>query len=97
MPATLMNEVPHKVIREVALTMERSRHLQRMAQTQLTSEDEVIERALDLYFQLTDFFDFKTERQDWHGISEASLSRVWENDQDAAYDNWRDLYGVSKG
>ena len=30
------------------------------------------------------------------GISEASLSRVWENDQDAVYDNWRDLYGVSK-
>ena len=97
MPTSLVNEIPHRVIREVALTTERSRHLQRMAQAQLASEDEVIERALDLYFQLTDFFDFKTERQDWHGISEASLGRVWENDQDAVYDNWKDLYDISKG
>ncbi len=96
MSTTLINEISRKVIREFALTRERSRRLQRMAQAQLSSEDEVIERALDLYFQLTDFFDHESERQDWHGLSEASLSRVWENDRDAAYDNWRELYGVSK-
>ena len=29
--------------------------------------------------------------------SEESLARVWENDRDAAYDNWRELYGVPAG
>ena len=26
--------------------------------------------------------------------SEPSLRRVWDNDEDAIYDNWRELYGV---
>ena len=27
-------------------------------------------------------------------ISQAALARVWDNDEDAIYDNWRELYGV---
>ncbi len=30
-------------------------------------------------------------------LSEPSLLRVWDNDPDAEYDNWRELYGVSEG
>ena len=44
-----------------------------------------------------DYEDQMVECQDWHGISEASLRRVWNNDQDAIFDNWRDLYDVLKG
>src|SRR3990172_5896434 len=33
----------------------------------------------------------------WIALSEASFARDWDNVQDAAYDNWRELYGVRKG
>lgn len=90
-------ENPPKVTRRIALSAERSERLQRVAQIRLTSEDEVVARALDLYFQLADFFDVESERQEWHRLSEPSLGRVWENEQDASYDDWRVLYGVPKG
>lgn len=35
------------------------------------------------------------ERLTWSRLSEASLARVWNNAADAAYDNWRELYGLS--
>lgn len=35
------------------------------------------------------------ERQDWHMASEEAFARVWDNERDAIYDNWRELYGVS--
>ncbi len=35
------------------------------------------------------------ERRIWSRLSEASLARVWNNEADAAYDNWRELYGLS--
>lgn len=36
-------------------------------------------------------------RPQWHILSEASLLRVWDNDHDAVYDNWRALYDVPEG
>lgn len=27
----------------------------------------------------------------------SSLAEVWDNDEDAIYDNWRELYGVTEG
>ena len=33
----------------------------------------------------------------WTKLSEASFARDWDNEKDAAYDNWRELYGVRKG
>ncbi|HRJ45419.1 MAG: hypothetical protein KJZ86_22695 [Caldilineaceae bacterium] len=83
--------------REFALTPERSVRLKQMADARRASENEVVERALDLYFNLADFFDGDTERQDWYRLSEAALNRVWDNEQDAAYDDWRVLYGVPQG
>lgn len=90
-------ENPPKVTRRIALSVERSKRLQRLAQVRLSSEDEVVERALDLYFQLTAFFDDRDERTQWHGLSEPSLRRLWDNEQDAAYDDWRTLYGIPEG
>jgi prevent-host-death family protein len=34
------------------------------------------------------------ERTLWSLLSEESLQRIWDNPQDAAYDDWRTLYGV---
>jgi prevent-host-death family protein len=34
------------------------------------------------------------ERTIWSSLSEESLQRVWDNPQDAAYDEWRTLYDV---
>lgn len=91
------SESIRKVTREFTLTPERSVRLKQMADSRRASENEVVERALDLYFSLVDFFDGDTERQDWYRLSEAALSRVWDNEQDAAYDDWRVLYGVPQG
>ena len=85
------------VTRELILTPERNLRLKQMAESRRASETEVIERALDLYFRLADFFDGDTERQDWYRLSESALHRVWDNEQDAAYDDWRTLYGVPQG
>lgn len=35
------------------------------------------------------------ERTLWSALSEEVLQRVWDNPQDAAYDDWRALYGLS--
>ncbi|MBM4033241.1 MAG: hypothetical protein FJ291_15870 [Planctomycetes bacterium] len=32
--------------------------------------------------------------RDWDHLSAASFAEDWDNDQDAAYDNWRERYGV---
>ena len=50
-----------------------------------------IEKALNVLFQLTDLLDQSTERRGWSFLSESSLQRVWDNDEDAVYDNWKDL------
>ena len=34
------------------------------------------------------------EREQWSLASEESLRRVWDNPADAAYDNWKALYGL---
>jgi excisionase family DNA binding protein len=37
------------------------------------------------------------EGQAWTKLSEASFAGDWDNEKDAAYDNWRELYGVREG
>ena len=34
---------------------------------------------------------------DWAGLSERSFARDWDNERDAAYDNWREIYGLQQG
>ncbi len=35
------------------------------------------------------------ERREWQTASEEAFARVWNNEHDAIYDNWKELYGVS--
>ena len=39
----------------------------------------------------------KDDPNAWTKLSEVSFARDWDNEKDAVYDNWRELYGVRKG
>jgi Arc/MetJ-type ribon-helix-helix transcriptional regulator len=82
------------VEKHIRLSAERADRLSRLAQIHQTHEDQIIERALDILFTLTDLFDEGVERRGWSFLSEAALQCVWDNEEDAAYDNWRELYDV---
>ena len=89
-----MSSVPSVVEKHIRLSVERADRLGRLAQAHQIHEDQIIEKALDILFSLTDLFDERTERQGWSFLSEAALQRVWDNEEDAVYDNWRELYEV---
>lgn len=36
----------------------------------------------------------ETESKEWHEVGMSRLEEEWNNEQDAAYDDWRSLYGV---
>ncbi len=83
------------VEKQVHLLTDHVERLSRLARAHQLSEDQVIERALDILFSLTDVRDTPIERRGWSSLSEGALRRVWDNDDDARYDNWRELYGAS--
>lgn len=83
------------VEKHIRLSAECADRLSRLARAQEVSEDRIIERALDILFSLTDLFDERIERKGWSFLSEESLRRIWDNEEDAVYDNWRELYGVT--
>lgn len=89
-----MSEIPSLVEKNVRLSAVCADRLSRLAQAQETSEDRIIEKALDILFKLTELFDERAERRGWSFLSQASLQRVWDNEEDATYDNWKELYGV---
>ena len=89
-----MSEMLATVEKRIWLSEERADRLSRLARSQEINETLIIERALDILFSLTELFDERAERQGWSFLSEASLQRVWDNEEDAIYDNWRELYGV---
>lgn len=82
------------ITREVTLTVDRAQKLSELASSHQTSESQVVEKALDVFFSLADSLEMNAERKAWHRLSEASLNRIWDNEQDAVYDNWREMYGV---
>jgi hypothetical protein len=79
---------------QIRLSGQQAVLLRRLAESRRTSEDQIIEKALDIFFSLTDLFNDEARRQGWSLLSEPSLQRIWDNEADAAYDNWRELYGV---
>ena len=85
----------------VKLELVRSRdqvnRLSNLPETRQISESRVVEKALDVFFSLTEAFNPDLDRQAWYRLWEPSFLRVWDNDPDAAYDNWRELYDVSEG
>jgi hypothetical protein len=92
-----MGETTKIVEKRVRLSADRASQLSQIAQSQHVSEDQVIEKALDILFSLADPLESAEERQGWSSLSEQSLQRVWDNESDASYDNWRELYGVPAG
>lgn len=82
------------VEKRIWLSAESADRLSRLAQSQKISENQIIEKALAIFFSLTELFDERAEQRGWSFLSEASLQRIWDNEEDAIYDNWRELYGV---
>jgi predicted transcriptional regulator len=80
--------------KSVHLSAECADRLGRLAQARETSEDLIVEKALNVLFELADLLEQDKESRGWSLLSEASLRRVWENDEDTVYDNWKDLYDV---
>lgn len=80
------------VEKNIRISADRASHLNRLAHLKALSEDQLIEKALDILFSLADLLDSQVERQGWSFLSEDSLQRVWDNAEDAIYDNWRELY-----
>jgi len=82
-----MSNVPDVVEKRVQLSAERADRLNRLAKLHRVDEDQIIEKALDIFFTLADLLDESAERQGWSLLSDAALQRVWDNEADAAYDN----------
>jgi hypothetical protein len=57
----------------------------RLCQADSDRGEKVIRQAID---------EAIAAMQGWSFLSEGSLQRIWDNEEDAAYDNWRELYGV---
>ena len=85
------------VEKQIHLSPQSAVRLQQLAQAKAISEEQIIEKALSILFSLSEIFDEDTERRGWSFLSENSLARVWDNEEDAIYDNWKELYGVSTG
>jgi excisionase family DNA binding protein len=39
-------------------------------------------------------FGHEQEEDGWLKLAESSFAKDWDNEQDAIYDNWKELYGV---
>ena len=48
-----------------------------------------------MLYQISAAPEPEAERAALTTLSEGALARVWDNDEDAAYDDWRQLYGLS--
>ncbi len=84
-----MSEEPTVVEKRIRLSSARAERLTQFAEARALSEDEIVEKALDILFSLTALLDEGAERRGWSVLSENSLTRVWDNEQDARYDNWK--------
>ena len=89
-----MSTTSSVIEKHIQLSVERADRLNRLAQTHQIHEDRIVEKALDILFSLTDLLNERTERRGWSFLSETALQRVWDNEEDAVYDNWRELYEV---
>lgn len=85
------------VSREFQLPVDQIERLSGLAAARSMSESDVLERALDIFFGLADVFGDDLDRPSLYRMSEPSLMRIWDNDRDAVYDDWRNLYGVQEG
>ncbi|MCP4685974.1 MAG: hypothetical protein GY867_11110 [bacterium] len=88
----MSSTAPNVVEKRILLSVERAGRLSHLAQIRQIRKDQIVEKALDILFSLTDLLDERAEERGWSFLSEATLHRVWDNEEDAVYDNWRELY-----
>lgn len=93
----ITTEVHRSVVREFVLSVEQVHRLRKMADSRDMSESRVVEKALELLFGMDDSLDLDLDRETLYRLSEPSLLRILDNDSDAVYDNWRDIYGLPEG
>lgn len=93
----ITTEVHRSVVREFVLSVEQVHRLRKMADSRDMSESRVVEKALELLFGMDDSLDLDLDRETLYRLSEPTLLRIWDNDSDAVYDNWRDIYGLPEG
>ncbi len=93
----ITTEVHRSVVREFVLSVEQVHRLRKMADSRDMSESRVVEKALELLFGMDDSLDLDLDRETLYRLSEPSLLRIWDNDSDAVYDNWRNIYGLPEG
>jgi hypothetical protein len=86
-----MSDMVAVVEKQIRLSVHHADRLSRLARAKAISEDQIVEKALDILFSLTDLLDQQVERGGWSFLSEGSLQRVWDNEEDARYDHWREL------
>lgn len=82
---------------QVQLSPAHAERLNHFARVNRISAAEVVERALDILFGITALIADGSDDRAWSSASADALARVWDNDDDAVYDNWRELYDVSAG
>ena len=75
--------IPTTVEKHFQLSAEHVHRLNHLAQIHRIGEDQIVEKALDILFALTDLLDEGTERLGWSFLSDAALQRVWSNEADA--------------
>ncbi|MBA4179902.1 MAG: hypothetical protein C0506_04865 [Anaerolinea sp.] len=77
------------ITRRYQLTPAQYERLRALAAARHVAEDEIVQEALELL--LTGTLD---DRRDWSFASADALERVWDNPDDARYDDWRELYAI---
>lgn len=77
----------------VQLSNNRARRLERLAAEQGISENALVEKALDILFDISESKE-GMDREAWSAMSLDAFGRVWDNEANAAYDNWKELYGI---
>lgn len=92
-----MSETTVVVEKRIALSPERAARLRAVAQAQGVSEEEVIRRLIDVFLAGMNALDEEADQRNWQVLGMAAFERAWDNEEDAIYDNWRELYGVSEG
>ena len=90
----MSSTAPNVVEKRFLLSAERAGRPSRLAQIRQIHKDQIVEKALDILSSLTDLLDEHAEGRGWSFLSEAALHRVWDNEQDGVYDDWRELYAV---
>ena len=86
--------MPVTIDKVLRISEMQANRLHQLAIERATTEDELIAKALMLLFTQDLSEDESTEPTAWSTLSLQSFSRIWDNDSDAIYDNWKELYAV---